>query len=121
MADNLLNLEERLRRKMARPARTQSVATRFTKDEEIELLKAAEREGKTVREWTRDALLREARRPADDPTFTEVVALRMLLNIVLRPSENGQPMTPGDFSKTLQEVRQKKKIAAREVMQQYES
>ena len=45
MTENLLNLEERLRRKMSRPARTQSVATRFTKDEELELLKAAEKEG----------------------------------------------------------------------------
>ncbi len=106
---------------MARPARTQSVATRFTKDEELEVLEAAEREGKTVREWTRDALLREARRPSDDPAFSEVVALRMLFNIALWPTEDGKAKTAEDFSKALREVRQKKKLAARKVMQQYES
>lgn len=121
MPENEPNLNERVRRKMARPARTQSVATRFTKDEELEVLEATEQEGKTVREWTRNALLREARRPSDDPIFSEVVALRMLFNIALRPTEDGKAMTSEDFSKALQELRQKKQLAAREVMQQYES
>ena len=73
-----LNCEERLRRKMGRPARTQSIATRFTEDEALELERAADRRGMTVREWTREALLREARRPEDDPIFTEIIAIRSL-------------------------------------------
>lgn len=119
MADNDLGIEERLRRKMGRDARTQSVATRFTKAEESELLKAAEREGKTPREWTREILLREARRAQDDPNFTETVAIRSLLNLALRPLLLGEKMTPEQFSSMLTIVRTEKRQMAREVMQQY--
>ena len=84
MATNDLGIAERLRRKMGREARTQSVVTQSTKAEEIELFKAAEKQGMTLREWTRGAPLREARRPDDDPVFDEVIATRLLLNTALQ-------------------------------------
>ena len=105
---------------MARPARTQSVATRFTKDEELELLMAAEREGKTVREWTRDVLLREARRPAVDPVFTELIAARVLMLNALRGLLLHENWTAESFQKLTDTIRKDKRKMASEVMQQYE-
>jgi hypothetical protein len=119
MSDTLLNLEERLRRKMGRPARTQSVATRFTKGEELELQKAAEREGKTLREWTREALLREARRPEDDPVFTEIIAIRVFLNSAIRALNLGETWTQEQFDALTATVKKEKRQAARELMAQY--
>ena len=114
-----LGIAERLRRKMGRPARTQSVATRFTTDEELELLKAAERQGQTLREWTREAMLREARRPPDDPTFTEVIALRVVLHNMLKSLLTGQMMTEEGFERLVQDLRKEKRQIAREVMATY--
>jgi hypothetical protein len=119
MATDSLGIEERLRRKMGRPSRIQSVATRFTEDEAALLTRVAQRDGKTLREWAREVLLREARRTADDALFTEVVATRMLLNNVLLPLANGQKITPEGFAMIMANVRTEKRKAAREVMQQY--
>jgi phytoene/squalene synthetase len=104
---------------MGRPARTQSVATRFTKAEEAELLKAAEKEGKTLREWTRDALLREARQPADDPVFTELIAMRIFLNNALRMLLAGKNLPDERFEELMEGVRQEKRNTARKTMKQY--
>jgi hypothetical protein len=119
MATDSLGIEERLRRKMGRPSRIQSVATRFTEDEAALLTRVAQRDGKTLREWAREVLLREARRTDDDALFTEVVATRMLLNNVLLPLANGQKITPEGFVMIMAKVRTEKRKAAREVMQQY--
>ena len=119
MSETRLSLEERLRRKMGRPARTQSVATRFTKGEELELQKAAEREGKTLREWTREALLREARRPEDDPVFTEIIAIRVFLNSAVRALSLGETWTEEQFDALTATVKKEKRQAARELMAQY--
>lgn len=119
MATDSLGIEERLRRKMGRPSRIQSVATRFTEDEAALLTRVAQRDGKTLREWAREVLLREARRTDDDALFTEVVATRMLLNNVLLPLANGQKITPEGFAMIMANVRTEKRKAAREVMQQY--
>src|SRR5258708_28952864 len=119
MATDSLGIEERLRRKMGRPSRIQSVATRFTEDEAALLTRVAQRDGKTLREWAREVLLREARRTDDDALFTEVIATRMLLNNVLMPLANGQKITPEGFAMIMAKVRTEKRKAAREVMQQY--
>jgi repressor of nif and glnA expression len=52
--------ETRLLRNRGRESRTQSVATRFTRAEERELLKKAEASGQNLREWAREVLLRNA-------------------------------------------------------------
>ena len=118
MADDL-GIAERLRRKMGRPARTQSVATRFTKAEEAELLKAAEKEGKTLREWTRDALLREARQLPDDPVFTELIAMRIFVNNAMRMLLAGKNLPEERFEELMEGVRQEKRNTARKTMKQY--
>ena len=114
-----IDFAERLKLKRGRDARGQSVATRFTKAEEDELAKAAGANGKTLREWSREVLLREARRSKDDPLFTEVVAIRMLLNNLLAPMAAGQKLTQDNFVEIMAVVRDGKRNAAREVMQQY--
>lgn len=104
---------------MGRPARTQSVATRFTGDEALELERAADRRGMTVREWTREALLREARRPEDDPIFTEIVAVRFLLNQMVTPLLTGETMSAEQVNQIIQAVKNDKRSVARDVMRQY--
>lgn len=117
--DENLDIAERMRQQRGRDPRSQSIATRFTKAEESLLARAARNDGRPLREWAREVLLREARRTGDDALFTEVVAMRVLLNNVLRPLALGQKMTPESFNEVLTKVRTEKRIAAREVMQQY--
>jgi hypothetical protein len=114
-----LDFAERVRPKRGRDARGQSLATRFTKAEEDELATAASEEGKTLREWSREVLLREARRSKDDPLFTEVVALRMLLNNVLGPIAAGHKLSQEEFGAIMANVRTGKRDASREVLRQY--
>jgi hypothetical protein len=71
-----------------------------------------------VREWAREALLREARR-ADDPMFTELIATRMILLNLLKPLAMGQVVTPEDFSRISATVRSDKRKVAQEIQQQY--
>ncbi len=73
----------------------------------------------TLREWSREVLLREAKRPKNDPVFTEIVATRMLLNNVLRTVASGKVMTDEAYTDELEEVRLTKHETAREVMEQY--
>ena len=119
MAEEKLNLDDRLRRKMGRASREYSLATRFTKDETDQLAKAAARQGKTVREWSREVLLREARFQQGDPLFTEMIATRVLLNIILRTLACGVAITAEEYANVLTNVRATKRQAAQEVMEQY--
>ena len=115
-----LGISERISTSRGRSGRTQTVGGRFTLAEEQEIQNAARADGKLVSEWTRDALLHQARRERmEAATLTELVALRMLLNNVLRPIALGQQVTPDAYSKILTEVRTGKHDAAREVLAQY--
>ena len=75
-----------------RDSRSESFATRFTRSELTVLSRAAAKDGMKVREWAREALLREARR-ADDPMFTELIATRMILLNLLKPLAMGLDLT----------------------------
>lgn len=121
MAENDLGIEERLRRKMGRPARGKSIATRFTDEESKAIAAAAAARGVTVREWAREVMLQAAGGAQTDlPVFTEVIALRLLMNNVLRPLALGQTLTPADFQAILAGVRKDKHDAARDVLKQYQ-
>ena len=63
--------------------------------------------------------MREARNARTDALFTEIVATRMLLNLVLKPLACGQVMTAEEFSGVLANVRTTKHKAATDVMAQY--
>lgn len=114
-----LGIAKRLGRLKSGDNRTKTVGARLSEHEERELIVAADRDGKNVSEWTREVLLREARRSKDDPLFTEVVAIRMLLNNLLGPIAAGQKLTHENFVEIMAVVRSGKHTAAREVMQQY--
>jgi hypothetical protein len=119
MADRTVNFEDRLKQRIGRPSRVESVAIRFTEDELATLEQAAAEKTTTLREWAREVLLREARSARTDALFTEIVAIRMLLNLVLKPISCGEVMTPESFSAVLTNVRTTKHRAATDVMEQY--
>lgn len=81
--------EKNLGRLRGRAARSQSIGTKVTPDEERQILAAAEAEGKAPSEWTRDLLLRGAvagnRREMEMHLFTELVGIQMLLMNSLEP------------------------------------
>lgn len=114
-----LDLEERLDRPKGRPARDKMTGVRFTQAEMEEVDRAANSHGQLFGEWAREVLLREARKSRGDALFTEIVATRMLLNLVLKPLACGQIMTAEDFSGVLANVRTTKHKAAADVMEQY--
>jgi DNA-binding GntR family transcriptional regulator len=115
-----LGIAARIQRAKGRAIRSQIKALRVTPDEENELLNAANSEGKVLGEWIRDVLLQQARSGRTEAAvITEIVALRMLLNNVLRPLALGESMTPEQYSQVLSEVRNGKRDAAREVLAQY--
>ena len=100
-------------------SRSESLATRFTQSEVSALRKAASATGKTVRAWSRDVLLREARRTQEDMLFTELIATRMILLNLLKPLAMGQQVTAEDFARISATVRSDKRKVAQEIQQQY--
>ena len=104
--------------RQGRDSRSESFATRFTRSELTILSRAAAKDGIKVREWAREALLREARR-SEDPLFTELIATRMLLLNLLKPLAMGQVITSEDFSRISATVRSDKRKVAQEIQQQY--
>jgi hypothetical protein len=119
MSMDEITMEQRLGRGKIRESRSRSLGTKLTLKEERELVRAAEAEGKSASEWAREVLLREARNARTDALFTEIVATRMLLNLVLKPLACGQVMSAADFSGVLANVRTTKHKAATDVMEQY--
>ena len=100
-------------------SKSESLATRFTKAEVGTLAKAAAASGKTVRAWSRDVLIREARRSQEDMLFTELIATRMILLNLLKPLAMGQQVTTEDFARISATVRNDKRKVAQEIQQQY--
>ncbi len=114
-----LDITERLERQRGREVRTESLAIRVTKDEELTMIRAARTQGLTLREWSREVLLREARSTGTDALFSEVVALRMMLSSLLRPVCCGQIIAAEEFAAELQNIRNTKQQVAQDIRQQY--
>jgi hypothetical protein len=114
-----LDFDQRLRRSKGRASRDCMANARVTEDEQKELAAVAKSEGKALSEWAREVLLREARSSRTDALFTEVIATRMLLNLVLKSIACGEVMTAEVFSSVLANVRTTKHQAATDVMEQY--
>jgi hypothetical protein len=119
IASGTIDFAKRLRRSKGRSGRTLVASAKVTKSEHSELANAAEANGKALSEWAREVLLREARSSRTDALFTEVVATRMLLNLVLKSIACGEVMTAEVFSNVLTNVRTTKHQAATDVMEQY--
>ena len=111
-------ITQRMGRGKIRDRRSRSLGTKLTIQEEHELARAAEADGKSASEWARDVLLREARR-SDDALFTELVATRMLLVNLIKPLILGEKVSPTWITEAMTMVRKEKHKAAQDVMQQY--
>jgi hypothetical protein len=109
----------RLRRSQGRSGRKCVASAKLTEGERGELDAAARADGKALSEWAREVMLREARSRRTDALFTEIVATRMLLNLVLKSVACGEVMTPESFSAVLTKVRTTKHKQAFDMMEQY--
>jgi hypothetical protein len=117
--ETAIDLRGRLDRRFKSGAlRSKTVGTRVSETEEKELIAAADRDGLTVSEWTRDVLLQAARR-SDDALFTELVATRMLMVNLFKPLLMGKPVSQEWLTEMMAVIRREKRKAAQEVRQQY--
>jgi hypothetical protein len=118
-SDSVTNKARKVR---GRAPRSQSIGTKLTKQEESEIITAAERQGKAPGEWARDVLLATARDrlPSDDSAlFVEIQALRLLLVNALEPLLRGDKMNAEQFKEMLRYVRASKRKAAEDMLASY--
>jgi len=112
--------EKNLRRLRGRVARSQSIGTKLTPDEERQILAAAEAEGKAPSEWARDLLLRGAvasnRGEMEMHLFTELVGIQMLLMNALEPLLRGEKMTQEQLAALYRRVQTTKAAQAQELL-----
>ena len=112
--------ENSLRRLRGRVARSRSIGTKLTPDEEQEILAAAEAQGKAPSEWVRDVLLRSAmaiiRGEMETHIFTELVGLQMLLMNTLEPLLRGDKMTQEQLTVLFRRVQTTKAAQAQELL-----
>ena len=114
-----IDLERRTSRSHGRSGRTFVASAKVTRQELQELERSARVEAKSLSEWARDVLLREARRAGGDAVFTELIATRMLLVNLLKPLALGEKVSPTWITEAMTMVRKEKHRAAHEVLQQY--
>ena len=112
--------EKNLRRLRGRMARSQSIGTKLTPDEERQILVAAEADGKAPSEWARDLLLRGAvasnRGEMEMHIFTELVGIQMLLMNALDPFLRGEKMTQEQLAALYRRVQATKTTQAQELL-----
>lgn len=112
--------EKNLRRLRGRLARSQSIGTKLTPDEERQILAAAEADGKAASEWARDLLLRGAvasnRGEMEMHLFTELVGIQMLLMNALEPLLRGEKMTQEQLAALYRRVQTSKSAQAQELL-----
>ena len=112
--------EKNLRRLRGRLARSRSIGTKLTPDEEHQILVAAEADGKVPSEWARDLLLRGAlasnRGEMEMHLFTELVGIQMLLMNALDPLLRGEKMTQEQLAALYRRVQTTKATQAQELL-----
>ncbi len=112
--------EKNLRRLRGRVARSRSIGTKLTPDEERQILAAAEAEGKAPSEWARDLLLRGAvasnREEMEMHLFTELVGIQMLLMNALEPLLRGEKMAQEQLAALYRRVQTTKAAQAQELL-----
>ena len=120
MPAQTLQIENRLKPAKGREARTQSIATRFTRAEEQALLKRAEVNNQNLREWARDVLLcteAEGRKSEMEMhIFTELVGIQMLLMGTLEPLLRGETMASEQVNILFRQVQTTKAAKAQELL-----
>jgi hypothetical protein len=112
--------ETNLRRLRGRVARSRSIGTKLTPDEERQILAAAEAEGKAPSEWARDLLLRGVvasdRGEMEMYIFTELVGIQMLLMNTLEPLLRGEKLAQEQLAILFRQVQTTKATQAKELL-----
>ena len=112
--------ETNLRRLRGRVARSRSIGTKLTPDEERQILAAAEAEGKAPSEWARDLLLRGVvasdRGEMEMHIFTELVGIQMLLMNTLEPLLRGEKLAQEQLAILFRQVQTTKATQAQELL-----
>jgi hypothetical protein len=112
--------ENSLRRLRGRVARSRSIGTKVTPDEERQILAAAEAEGKAASEWVRDRLLRGTvagnRAEMEMHIFTELVGIQMLLMNALEPVLRGEKMAQEQLTALYRRIQTTKAAQAQELL-----
>jgi hypothetical protein len=108
------------RRLRGRVARSRSIGTKLTPDEERQFLAAAEAEGKAPSEWARELLLRGAvasnRGDMEMHIFTELVGIQMLLMNTLEPLLRGDKLVEEQLAVLFRRVQTTKAAQAQELL-----
>lgn len=103
-----------------RTARSRSIGTKLTREEEEKVIAAAEAAGKAPGEWVRDVIVREVRVEAEEKiamhAFTELVGLELLVMNALQPLVSGQNMSAEQFRKLVEQIHATKHTKARELL-----
>jgi hypothetical protein len=101
-------------------ARSQSLGTKLTPDEERQILAAAKADGKAPSEWARDLMLRGAvasnRGEMEMHLFTELVGIQMLLMNALDPLLRGEKMAQEQLAALYRRVQTSKAAQAQELL-----
>ena len=101
-------------------ARSRSIGTKLTPDEERQILAAAEAEGKAPSEWVHDLLLRGSvagkRGEMEMHLFTELVGIQMLLMNALEPLLRGEKMAQDKLTALYRRVQTTKAAQAQELL-----
>lgn len=109
-----------LRRLRGRVARSRSIGTKLTPDEERQILAAAEANGKAPSEWARELLLSGAvttnRGEMEMHIFTELVGIQMLLMNALEPLLRGDKMAQEQLNVLFRRVQTTKAAQAQELL-----
>ena len=112
--------ENSLQRLRGRVARSRSIGTKLTPEEEKQILEAAEAQGKAPSEWARDVLLRGAittnHGEMEIHIFTELVGLQMLLMNTLEPLLRGDKITQEQLTILFRRVQTTKAAQAQELL-----
>mgnify|MGYP001547863846 CR=1 FL=1 len=113
-------LEPSSPRLRGRVARSRSIGTKLTPEEEKRILAAAEADGKAPSEWARDLLLggaaTTARSEMEIHIFTELVGLQMLMMGTLEPLLRGETRTPDQVATLFRQVQANKAVKAQELL-----
>ena len=112
--------ETNFRRLRGRVARSRSIGTKLTPDEERQILAAAEAGGKAPSEWARDLLLRRVvasnQGEMEMHIFTELVGIQMLLMNTLEPLLRGEKLAQEQLAVLFRQVQTTKATQAQELL-----
>jgi hypothetical protein len=112
--------DSRPHRLKGRVARSRSIGTKLTPDEEKQILAAAESQGKVPSEWARDLLLRGSvivnQGEMELHIFTELVGIQMLLMNALEPLLRGDRLAQEQLTTLFRRVQTTKAAQAQELL-----